>query len=155
MHSDACGSAGGVSEFVLQAGISGSVNAGITGLQEVVDADPGSGVTVDARGLQIEALDVRQAAGARQDGIDRHRALIVVADEIDEFLAVFHAHLDGFGIESDLDTVARKAIRKKLRGVAFFLGQKQRQGLHDGRLRAEAAERLCQLAAQWAAADHQ
>src|SRR5438552_8068506 len=155
MHSDACGSAGGVSEFVLQAGISGSVNAGITGLQEVVDADPGSGVTVDARGLQIEALDVRQAAGARQDGIDRHRALIVVADEIDELLAVFHAHLDGFGIESDLDTVARKTIRKKLRGVAFFLGQKQRQSLHDGRLRAEAAERLCQLAAQWTAADHQ
>ena len=81
--------------------------------------------------------------------------MIIIADEIDEFLAVFHAHPDGFGIESDLDTVARKAIRKKLRGVAFFLGQKQRQGLHDGRLRAEAAERLRQLAAQWTAAYHQ
>ena len=142
-------------ELVLQAGVARGVDARIAGLQEVVDPDAGDRVAVDAGGLEIEALDVRQAAGAGEDGIDRHRALVVVADEIDELLAVFNAHLDGFGIEPDLDAVAREGIRKKLRGVAFLLGQEQRQVLRDRRARAEAAERLRQFAAQRAAADHQ
>ena len=100
-------------------------------------------------------VDVGHPAGAGEDGIDRDRALVVVADEIDELLPVFHAHLDGRGVEPHLDAIARERIGQDLRGVAFFLGQEQRLLLRDDGLRSEAAERLRQLAAERAAADDQ
>ena len=58
MHRDACGRVGGVRELVLEAGIARGVDARIAGPQEVVDPDAGGGVAVDARSLEIEALDV-------------------------------------------------------------------------------------------------
>ncbi len=134
-------------ELLLQAGIPGGENAPIAGPQAIVDADASGGVVVDARNIQIEALDVGYATGACQDGIDSHRALVISADQVDKFLAAFRPHLDGFRVESDFDAIARKDIRKKLCSVAFFLGQKQRQALGDGSVCAKAAKRLRQLAA--------
>ena len=98
---------------------------------------------------------IRHPAGAGEDGIDRYRASVVVADQIDEFLLAFHAHVDGPGVQPHLDAIARESIRQDLRGVAFFLGQEHRPGLRDDGLRAEAAERLRQFATERAAADDQ
>ena len=56
----------------------------IAGPQEVVDPDAVHAVVVDARGLQIHALDVRQPADAGEDPLDDDRALIIVADQVDD-----------------------------------------------------------------------
>ena len=126
LYHDARRSVGGMRELVLEAGVAGGIDARIAGLQEIVDPDAARGIVVDTRGLQIHALDVGHPAGAGEDGIDRHRAFVVVADEIDELLPVFHAHVDGRGVQPHLDAIAREGIREDLRGVAFFLGQEQR-----------------------------
>ena len=148
-------SVGGVGELVLQAGVAGGIDARVGGAQEIIDPDPDRVVVGDARGFQIQPVDIRHPAGAGEDGVDGDRALVVVADQIDELLPAFDAHADGRGVEPHLDAVAREGIGEHLRGVALFLRQEQRHVLRDDGLRAEAAEGLRQFAAERTAADHQ
>ena len=82
----------------------------IAGPQKIVDVDAVAAVVVDAGGLQIQTVDIRHAAGTGEDGIDGDRAVVVVADEIDDLLAAFHAHVDGSGVEPHLDAIAREGI---------------------------------------------
>src|SRR5260221_10125896 len=101
-------------KLMLEARVAGGVNSRIARLQEIVDAHAGDRVAVNTRSFQVESLDVWQAAGAGQDGVDRNRAFVVVADEIDKLLTVFNAHPDRRGIEPHLDAVAREGIRQNL-----------------------------------------
>ena len=155
LNHDARRRVGGMGELVLQAGIAGGIDAPVAAAQEIIDPDAGDSVEIDARGFQIQAVDIRYPACADQNGIDRYRDAVVVADQIDELLPAFHAHVDGSGVQAHLDAVARKCIREELCGVALFLGQEQRLFLRNNGLRSEAAERLRQFAAERAAADDQ
>jgi len=155
LNHDACRRVGGMSEIVFQAGIAGGINAPVAAAQEMIDPDVCDSVEIDARGFQIQAVDIRYPACADQNGIDRYRDAVVVANQLDELLPAFQAHVDGSGVQAHLDAVARKCIREELCGVALFLGQEQRFFLPNNDPCSEAAERLRQFAAERAAADDQ
>ena len=81
--------------------------------------------------------------------------MIVVADHVDDVLAIAQTYIGHLGIESYFKTVACKRVRQQLRGVAFFHRQEQRLVLGNDGSRPETGKRLGKLAAQRSAANHQ
>ena len=112
-------------------------------------------IVSDTSGLEPESVNTRHTAGTGQDGIDRDGAVVVVTEQLDEFLAIFRAHADDFGIQSHLDAVAGERVGEDLRRVALLPRQKQRPILHDRGVCAETAKCLCHFATERAAADDQ
>ena len=140
---------------MLQARIAGGIDAPIAGPQKIIDVDAVATVVVNAGGLQIQTVGVRHTAGAGEDGIDGDRAVVVVTDEIDDLLAVFHTYIDGASVEPYLDAIVCEGIGQYLRGVSFFPWEEERPFLHDHRPHAETAKRLRHFAAERAATDDQ
>ena len=142
-------------EPVLEADVAGREDPRIARPQEVIDADARPGAVIDPGRIEAQVLDVGHAAGAGEDLVDRHRAPVVVGDQVDLLLAGLDPHPDDPGVEPDLEAVAGERIRQDLRRIALLSGQEQRELLGDRGRDAEPAERLGELAAQRPAADHE
>ncbi len=97
-----CAEASAVFENLCSRQTSPAAYSRIPGLQEIVDPDAGGRVAVKIGGFQIASIDVRYPAGAGEGGIDRNRALVVVADQIDELFPILITNPDGRGIRPHL-----------------------------------------------------
>ena len=132
----ACGRVGRVRVPVLETDVARGVDSAIRRAQEVVDANAGHRIVLDAGRLEIHSLDVRQPPDAGEDRIDRDLAAIVAARHLGDDRATFRAHSCRLRVEPDLEAVARERIREQLCRIAFLFRQKERKILNDRRLRA-------------------
>ena len=60
---------------------------------------------LDACGFETQILDVTHPSDGQQDLIDCKRAFDAVADQLEAFLAAFHASADDRGIQSGFHAV--------------------------------------------------
>ena len=97
--------------FVLQTGIARGIDQRIARLEKIIDTNASRVVEIDARGLEIQAVDIRHPTCAREDGIDLDRALVIVTHQIDELLSALYAHVNGSSVKPDLDAITREGIR--------------------------------------------
>ena len=118
---------------------------------------PVGGVEGDAGGLEAEALDVRRAADRDEDLVDLERLRAASGGAGGELqnLAVHAAlHLGHADAHREAHAVAFQRHPHEAGGVGVLPAEEAVSCLHHGHARAEARERLGQLAADGPAAEH-
>ena len=142
-----------VSELVLRADIPGSVDPRVGGLQPIVDLDALLVVLHSGR-LQPHALDVGRPAAGQQNLV--HAQVVVPAVRVNRqpFAARVGADPQVLAAAQELDAVAKQGAMDDLCGLRVLLRQDAMQGLDQVDLAPETSERLGQLAADRAGADH-
>ena len=156
LHHDLRRGVGRVGELPLHADVAGGVDARVAGLEIVVHVHAAARVVAHAHRLEVEPLDVGRAADAEQQLVDDDalgcgpsrvrevdRARVAVALDALDRGAVHHA-----------DALGREARLEDPRGVLVLARQDVRVGVQHDHLAAEPPERLRQLAADRARADH-
>src|SRR5579859_2057530 len=123
LHHDMCSSPCSMGVLMFQAHVTGGIDVWIAAAQEVVDAYTVDDVVIDPRYFESELPDIWQMANTGEDGINRHRISVVIANEVDPLLAIFHAQGNHRGVQVNFDAIARKRIGKNLGGIAFFLAE--------------------------------
>jgi len=142
-------------EFLFRAYVTGCVDSRVAGLEIVIGRNSGVLVILHTGAFKIHAFYVGRAADADQDGVNSETEFVIVADQIDDLLILVHAHVDGFGVEMDADSVAGQGGGKNLRGVALLIAEEHRIVLDDADLRAQATEGLREFASERTAAENE
>ena len=152
LQHDAGGGVGGVGELVLERDVAGGVDVGVGGLQLVVDGDA-FGVGFDARGVQVQAVDVGRATDGEEDVVHLDGALFAVLRVGDALARGRAFDLLDAGAERKPDAFALKDLLQEGGGVFVLACHEARDDVEHNDFAAEAAEGLAHLGADGARAD--
>lgn len=144
---------GGVGELIARANVAGGIDPPVARLQPIIDVDAATVVVRNAHPLQVQPLDVRLPADRQQDlvGHDLGRRCITQAQHLPLQPALDSGER---GLEKQLHAVAPKGVFDPATGIGVLPGQDLLVGMQQRDPRPQPGERLGQLAADGAAANH-
>src|SRR6185369_1087345 len=147
------GKIGGMGEFPGQANVSGAINVRIAGLETIVYQDAFARVILHANRLEVQAIDVRRAAGPRQNFVYNERLLLTLRLVVDEFSAGAALNTGELRIEVEGDPLTDEGLLHERGGFHVLAIQQVRVFVEQADLGTEPLKGLRQLAADRAAAN--